>query len=191
MFRRRGRRYRRGRRRNRMRMIARNTVLSIRAGAPRPIIDAGDAWVKRRVARFVAATNGDTGYGLVLSDLWSAITRGPSGSSIKQPWGSAASFDIRITSMRVWTTSPGKYLDVDVNEGAMCQSAPSTNPRRLSRQPILSTQRVGVAWKVPYPQQLVIPTVLSSSSTQLALLRTPSDTGAETFFVLFSIKYKV
>lgn len=187
-------RYRRRRRTRRpLRTIAWNDLIPSRAGRPARIIEPGDAWIKRRIGRYVQVSNADSGGSFRWADIWNAICVGTVGSglaSVQQPWAVSSSIDVRVCQMRVYCLDGGQPLQVFVNYQSIAQTSTS-NSKCLQHYPLSTVQRASVGFKVPYPQQYVRPGLQSNDTVQILVLRSPGNSGPGNYFVTMSIKMKV
>jgi len=169
-------------------------MISIRPGLPSRLIAPGDAWIKRRVHRFVQANNGTAGITVTWGDVWAAITCGPAvpATTPKQPWIISSGFDVKLSSVRMFCQTPGAYMEADLFNDQLVQSYVGSNNRTIASDPILSTKKASLGFKIPFTARRVQSNVLPANTTPIMILRTPgTGTAGVSFLITMSLKIKV
>ena len=176
------------------RSIAANNLYLVPAGLQARTINPGDCWVKRRIARTLTVPSGSAG-NFTFADIWNAIVCGPTSSgptAVNQPYSTASAFDIRIKSFYIYCYKPTPF-ECRINEATIMADKPgSSNLRSFFAFPASGVSWTKMAFKIPVPQQLVVPQVTSSSSNvTIFSLFSQSTTTESVFYINVSLKYKI
>jgi len=172
--------------------FARNELYTVRPGRQLRTINPGDAWVKRRLCRQVnVVASGFVNF--TLADLWNAIVCGPTASgtsAVNQPFSSSSQFDVRVKAVYIYCYRAVPF-ECRINEATFEQSSGGSNLKSIFAYPTGTTAFTKMAFKIPTPQQVVIPGITASSSTTMFSLLTPGLNDGTSFFVNLSLKYKI
>ena len=194
--RRRARRFRRRSRRARLpAAFARAELIPVNAGRIKPYIKPGDAWVKRQVCRYFFIPTGTNVQTFRWQDVWNAIAVGPSRSgesSVAQPFTFASRFDVKISSVRIYSQTAGLSFSLNVNESAIMQSESSSNFKTYVCHPSSAIQYARLGFKIPYPQRLLFATLSPTSNAAIFEIDIGTNVPAQSPFVVkISLKYKI